>query len=222
MSRFIRSATLTALIICFLAPALAWSETATFNDLPEWLRSYPGADPRVKSSVENGPGRDVTVTFATDDPPERVAEIYTQKLSAAGLKPSTETSRSSGLNEIRINNDSQKSPQVNINIQAAPWLTASLPDPGKRTKVNIYYREYTPLSSQGFRWDESWPLIVVLPVGVLFLLFWIWMLIDCVTKEAEEGNTKLVWVGIILVTPVIGALLYLSIRRPQRKAELGR
>jgi hypothetical protein len=212
----------TALIICFLTPAFAWSETVAIHDLPEWLRSYPGAEPKVKSSVENGPGLDVTVAFATDDSPERVAEIYTQKLSAAGLNPSTEISRSSGLNEIRINNDSQKSPQININIQAAPWLTASLPDPGKRTKVNIYYRDYTLLSSQGFRWDESWPLIVVLLVGVLFLLFWIWILIDCVTKEADEGNTKLVWVGIILVTPVIGALLYLSIRRPQRKAELGR
>lgn len=222
MSRFPRSATLTALIICFLTPAFARSETAAFHDLPEWLRSYPDAEPRVKSSVENGPGRNVTVTFATDDSPEKVAEFYKQKLAAAGVKPETETSRSSGLNEIRINNDSQKSPQVNINIQAAPWLTGSLPDPGKRTKVNIYYREYTPLSSQGVRWDEYWPFIIALLVGVLFLLFWIWMLVDCVAKEADEGNTKLVWVGIILVTPVIGALLYLFIRRPQRKAEIGR
>jgi hypothetical protein len=64
--------------------------------------------------------------------------------------------------------------------------------------------------------------ILLLGVLALFMAFWIWALIDCATKETDEGNTKVVWVGIILVASWIGALIYLFVRRPQRKAELGR
>jgi hypothetical protein len=55
---------------------------------------------------------------------------------------------------------------------------------------------------------------------ILFLCcFWIWMLIDCVTKESDTGN-KLVWALIILFSHIIGALAYYFIvRRPRRFAE---
>lgn len=65
-------------------------------------------------------------------------------------------------------------------------------------------------------------VIVMMSLLVLFLAFWIWALVDCVTKETDEKNTKAVWVGIILLANWIGALIYLIVRRPQRKAELGR
>jgi hypothetical protein len=67
-------------------------------------------------------------------------------------------------------------------------------------------------------------------VGILFLLalgsvilftscFWIWMLIDCVTKEADTGN-KVVWVIIILFSHIVGALAYyFFVRRPRRFAQ---
>ncbi|MEX0761280.1 MAG: PLDc N-terminal domain-containing protein, partial [Dehalococcoidia bacterium] len=45
-------------------------------------------------------------------------------------------------------------------------------------------------------------------LGVLGTVFWIWMLVDCATKEADTGNTKIVWVIIIAITNVIGAALY--------------
>jgi hypothetical protein len=35
---------------------------------------------------------------------------------------------------------------------------------------------------------------------VLFVaLFWVWMLVDCATKESNEGNTKVIWILIILL-----------------------
>lgn len=221
MSCFARLVTLTAFAICFLAPACTRPETPIFQSVPEWLRSYPGVESQIKSAIENSPGPDITLAFGTDDPPERVADFYTQKLSAAGLNPATETSRDSDLNEIRIDSSNQNS-QASIRIRAASWLTPSLPDRGKRTKVNILYGNNTLLSSQGIHWDEYLPLIIMLPIGFLYLIFWSWMMIDCATKESDEGNTKLVWIGIILVAQLIGALLYFFIRRPQRKAELGR
>jgi hypothetical protein len=52
--------------------------------------------------------------------------------------------------------------------------------------------------------------------------FWIWMLVECATRESDHGNTKIVWVIIIVVANFIGALIYYFARRPQRWAELGR
>lgn len=59
-------------------------------------------------------------------------------------------------------------------------------------------------------------------LGLLVTGFWIWMIIDCAVNETNEGNTKIVWILIIIFTHGLGALLYFLIRRPQRKAELGR
>ncbi len=59
-------------------------------------------------------------------------------------------------------------------------------------------------------------------LGLVVMAFWIWMLVDCATKESDQGNNKLIWILIIVLTHWIGALLYLLIRRPQRIAELGR
>ncbi len=57
--------------------------------------------------------------------------------------------------------------------------------------------------------------------GLVGTAFWIWMLIDCATKETDRDNTKLVWILIIIFTHWIGALIYLLVRRPKRIAELG-
>ena len=51
-------------------------------------------------------------------------------------------------------------------------------------------------------------------------MFWLWMLAECATRESNVGNTKIVWILIILFASVFGALLYWFIRRPQRNAEL--
>ncbi|MCH7786725.1 MAG: PLDc_N domain-containing protein [Chloroflexi bacterium] len=48
------------------------------------------------------------------------------------------------------------------------------------------------------------------------------MLVDCATREPNQGNDKLVWVIIIVFTSLIGAALYFFIRRPQRLIEVGR
>jgi hypothetical protein len=59
-------------------------------------------------------------------------------------------------------------------------------------------------------------------VAVLGTLFWIWMLVDCATKEPDTGSNKIVWVVLIALTHWIGAAIYFFVRRPQRIAESGR
>jgi membrane-associated phospholipid phosphatase len=58
--------------------------------------------------------------------------------------------------------------------------------------------------------------------GVLGTAFWIWMIIECATKEPDYGNTKLAWLIIVVFTHFIGAAIYYFVRRPQRYAELAR
>ena len=65
-------------------------------------------------------------------------------------------------------------------------------------------------------------IFFALVIGLGGMVFWIWMLIDCATKESNEGNEKIAWIVIIAVTQIIGALIYLIIRRPKRIRELGR
>ena len=60
-----------------------------------------------------------------------------------------------------------------------------------------------------------------LGVGGVGSIFWIWTIIDCATKEAPEGNDKLVWTVIIVFTHFIGAAIYFFVRRPVRIATLG-
>ena len=42
--------------------------------------------------------------------------------------------------------------------------------------------------------------------------FWVWMLVDCATREKD----KLVWILIILCTHFFGALIYFFVRRRVR------
>jgi len=75
---------------------------------------------------------------------------------------------------------------------------------------------------------ENIPLnlfIVFLGFGLMYLVslaLWIWTLADCLKKETDEGNTRLIWVIVIVFTYIIGAFLYYLIRRPKRIQELGK
>ena len=52
-------------------------------------------------------------------------------------------------------------------------------------------------------------------------VFWVWVLIECLTKEPSEGNDKLIWALVIILTHWIGALIYYLVRRPERIRQIG-
>lgn len=58
-------------------------------------------------------------------------------------------------------------------------------------------------------------------IGILGTIFWIWMLIDCAKNEPREGNDRVLWVLIIALTHLVGALIYYFVRRPERISEHG-
>jgi len=76
--------------------------------------------------------------------------------------------------------------------------------------------------------EQRMPVLPVLVIGIAGLFsvgliaFWIWMLVDCASNEPSTGNDKLIWILVIVLAGLLGALIYLIARRPQRKAQYGR
>ena len=66
--------------------------------------------------------------------------------------------------------------------------------------------------------------ILALPIALVFVwgtIFWIKMIVECATKEPNQGNEKIVWILIIVFAHWLGALIYYFVRRPQRIAQFG-
>ena len=58
-------------------------------------------------------------------------------------------------------------------------------------------------------------------IGIGGTILWIWMLVECATKEPSEGNDRILWILVILLAGWIGALIYFLARRPKRRAAFG-
>ncbi len=68
------------------------------------------------------------------------------------------------------------------------------------------------------------PLFALAGFGfvVAAFAFWIWMIVDCATNEPSEGNDKLIWILVIVLTSWVGALIYFLARRPTRIRQFGK
>ena len=53
-------------------------------------------------------------------------------------------------------------------------------------------------------------------LGLALTVFWIWMIVDCAQNETSRGNSKIVWLLIIILLNWVGAILYYFIRRSGR------
>jgi hypothetical protein len=51
------------------------------------------------------------------------------------------------------------------------------------------------------------PMLFLL-LALLFFVFWIWMLIDCIQNQRIKGTEKIVWVLVIIFLYALGALIY--------------
>ncbi|MCK9615316.1 MAG: PLDc N-terminal domain-containing protein [Candidatus Omnitrophica bacterium] len=45
-------------------------------------------------------------------------------------------------------------------------------------------------------------------IGVVGLIFWIMMLVDCLQRKFENSTEKIVWVVVIIALSLLGAILY--------------
>lgn len=65
----------------------------------------------------------------------------------------------------------------------------------------------------------GWVLVALYAVGTVL---WIWMIVECAIKEPGEGIDKTVWILCIVMSHMIGALIYFFVRRPKRIEQFGR
>ena len=59
-------------------------------------------------------------------------------------------------------------------------------------------------------------VLVAIVLGVLTTIFWIWMLVDCVTNKTLRDNQKIGWIIVILFTHLLGAIIYYFVVRSPR------
>lgn len=63
----------------------------------------------------------------------------------------------------------------------------------------------------------SWCCIMFLVLALMG--FWIWMIIDCATKDFPGDNDKVVWILVIVLGNWVGALIYFFVGRPRGKKQ---
>jgi sterol desaturase/sphingolipid hydroxylase (fatty acid hydroxylase superfamily) len=64
-------------------------------------------------------------------------------------------------------------------------------------------------------------ILCVLPLGLLTLAFWIWMLIDAAQNRGLDHNERIVWIIVVALLHFIGALIYFFAGRPKRRLAPG-
>ena len=67
----------------------------------------------------------------------------------------------------------------------------------------------------GFGNVMGWPFFSLAGIGLLGILvvallaiFWVWMLVDAVTRKFKTDVEKIVWVLVIILTHILGAVIY--------------
>lgn len=63
--------------------------------------------------------------------------------------------------------------------------------------------------------------LVTAELAMTVVVLWALVLADAAINEVKWGNERVTWVLIILFTNLVGAILYLALRKPQRQLELG-
>lgn len=59
-------------------------------------------------------------------------------------------------------------------------------------------------------------LLFALPLALLALAFWVWMLVDAAQNKRLTQDERVVWIIVVALLHFLGALIYLIFGRPKR------
>lgn len=54
-------------------------------------------------------------------------------------------------------------------------------------------------------------------LSILALIFWILMLIDCVNRKFKKSDEKIIWIIVIALVGIIGAIIYYFVVKRKAK-----
>jgi hypothetical protein len=60
-------------------------------------------------------------------------------------------------------------------------------------------------------------VIMLLPLALALMAFWIWMLISAVQNKGLGDGEKIAWVLVIVLLHLLGAIIYFFVGHPKRK-----
>lgn len=61
-------------------------------------------------------------------------------------------------------------------------------------------------------------VLFIVAIAVFALVFWIWMIIDCAKRDFKKDNDKVIWILVIVLLQVLGAIIYyFAIKMSNRK-----
>ena len=53
-------------------------------------------------------------------------------------------------------------------------------------------------------------------IGLLCLILWVWALVDIINRRFSDDTTKIVWILVVILLPLLGTILYYVIGREQK------
>ena len=59
--------------------------------------------------------------------------------------------------------------------------------------------------------------LLMVPVGLAIMAFWIWMLVHAAQNKGLSDGEKVAWILIIALVHFLGALIYFFVGRPKAK-----
>jgi uncharacterized membrane protein len=68
-------------------------------------------------------------------------------------------------------------------------------------------------------------VLIFLAIGIAAFAFWIWAIVDVVKVPDDlmfKAGNKLIWVLVIVLTGLIGAIIYLVVGRPEPGSQAAR
>lgn len=131
------------------------------------------------------------------------------------------------INLVRVSGDQS---QILFTTRDGKDILVKLPsnDPNLISTLEQNNVDIVLVHSQS-RFDQQFPWVglglrwsIPILIGLAPTVIWIWALLDCAIQEEGGSNTKLLWLLIILFANAIGAIVYLFVRRPRRRREMGR
>ena len=52
---------------------------------------------------------------------------------------------------------------------------------------------------------------------IAIFAFWIWMIIDCARRDFKKSDDKIIWLLVVILVGIIGAILYYFIIKQKNK-----